>query len=151
MPVFSGFSKVRQLALYFQQYGELPDIKKKEVPPDEALGDLDSVKSWFDEFRKMDNTPEDYDPRRGHLLVAEEPYPAQVSYEGNVDVGQARLNIISMLEPDKCFDENHYLLVNNDFHSLRVHGNRYGYLLRAFHLNRLEPDKAFSQEIRFKR
>ncbi len=40
MPVFSGFSKVRQLALYFQQYSELPDIKKKEVRPDNALEDL---------------------------------------------------------------------------------------------------------------
>ncbi len=63
-----------------------------------------------------------------------------------MDAGQARLSFISLLEPDTCFDESHYLLVNDHFHSLRVHGNRHGYLLRTLHLNRLEPDRAFSQE-----
>ena len=153
MAVFSGFQKARQLSLYFQQYGELPGVKKEEVGTDEVFYDFDYSRGRLDEYRSIDNSLQDYDTRTGHLLLAEEPSgsgPMQISYQGAGDGKQAKLSRLYLSEPSGCFNEDHYIFTDDRFHSLKIFGNRNGYYLEALTLNRLEPTTALCQKLRFK-
>lgn len=148
----TGIAKARQLSLYFQHYRELPDIKKEEVKADDVLYDFEHSRGMIEEYGRIDNSPDDYDSRKGHLLLAEEPSglgPVQVSYQG--DGNEARLSRLSLSEPDGGFAEEQYIFADEHFHALRVRVGRTTWWVEALHLDRMEPATALRQQISFKK
>lgn len=149
MRVTKDFLKVRQMAMYFQQYRELPGVKKKPHYSDDTVDEFESFKFLMKEYRSLDNSPEDYDPRSGHLLLAEENCigrALQISYRGDDREGQ--ISQIFVDEPRRGFQENHLILAGDTLHSLSVfpcHDS--GWLLEATHWNRLDPERAQQQNL----
>ena len=138
MKVSNEFLKARQLAMYFQQYRELPGVKKEPLCPDDPLGDFGNFKFLMNEYRSLDNSPEDYDPRSGHLLLAQENCigrSLQISYQGDEREGQ--ISRIFIDEPRReGFPEDHFIMTNETLHSLYLQplSNR-DWWLEATHWN----------------
>ena len=86
MKVGNEFLKARQMAFYFQQYRELPGVKKEPMDSGETMEEIDSFKFLMNQYRSLDNSAEDYDPRSGHLLLPEEHCigrALQINYQGD--------------------------------------------------------------------
>lgn len=148
MQVCSHFLKARQLALYFQHYRDLPCAKREAVDAKEAQYHFGCFKGALDEYRRLDNSPEDYDQRSGHLLLAEDPCigrPMQISYQGSGTEG--RFSTLLLDEPQGGFSENHFILADEMFHILTVDGGKHHQFLEATHWNRMDPDIAQKQMV----
>jgi len=148
--VCDHFLKARQLALYFQHYRDLPCAKREPVDAEEAKYHFACFKGAIDEYRRLDNSPLDYDQRTGHLLLAEDPCinrPMQISYQGSGSEG--RFSTLLLDEPQGGFYEQHFILADDDmFHMLTVGGGKHHQCLEATHWNRLDSDTAQKQVIK---
>ena len=144
------FLKARQMAFYFQQYRELPGVKRQRLDPDETLEEFEHFKFLLNEYRSLDNTPEDYDPRPCHLLLADEHCVGramQISYQG--DEKEGRISRVLVDEPrGRGFQEDHLILADETYHTLTVSPVfEHGWLLEASHWNRSEPKKSQQQTL----
>lgn len=149
MKVTKDFLKARQMAFYFLQYRELPGAKKQEIDPEETMEEFAAFRFLFKEYQKLDNSPEDYDPRSGHLLLAEEHCigrALQISYQG--DDTQGQISRIFVDEPEHGFQEDHLIRTKDSLHSLSLWPGRDGCLLEATHWNLADPARAHKQTVR---
>lgn len=150
MKVSTEFLKARQMAFYFQQYRELPGVKKEPMDSDETMEEIDSFKFLMNEYRKLDNSPKDYDPRSGHLLLPEEHCigrALQINYQG--DHKEGRISRVFVDEPRGGFQEDHFIMAGDTFHSLNVRpSSDRDWWLEAFHWNRSDPERAQQQLLR---
>ena len=150
MKVSNEFLKARQMAMYFQRYRELPGVKKTPKLVDDTSDEFEKFKFLMGEYRSLDNSPEDYDPRPGHLLLAEENCigrALQISYGG--DDRESQISQIFVDEPHRGFQENHLIRTEETLHLLVVYPcSDEGWLLEATHWNKSDPDRAQKQKLR---
>lgn len=153
MKMSKEFLKARQMTMYFQRYRELPGVKKTPLQVDDTVDDFESFKFLMNEYRSLDNSPEDYDPRPGHLLLAEEHCigrALQISYGG--DDRESQISRIFVDDPNRGFQEDHLIRTDETLHSLLVYPCRdEGWLLEATHWNRSDPERAQQQTLRIGR
>lgn len=151
MNVSSEFLKARQLAIYFQQYRELPGAKKKPLDSDETLEEFEHFKYLMDVYRSLDNSPEDYDSRSGHLLIAEETCigrSMQISYQGDEKNGRISRILVDAARREG-FQEDHLIVAGETLHALNVCPIlERGWTLEASYWNKSAPEKAHQQVVK---
>lgn len=145
--------KARQMGLYFQQYKELPEVKKCPIDSADIQRTCECFHQLFEEYRQLDNSPRDYDPREGHLLLAEDVEywgPSQVSYHKNGE--ERRISKFIMNDELSCHGllEEHQIWHHEKFHILTIHPKVGNCDVEARTLNRLEPEVAHQQRVTLK-
>ena len=141
--------QTRQMVRHFKQFRELPDAEMKPEDPS-FVERLCNGFAWeLDYYQEMDNSPDDYDPRPGHVLLSVDEHcdgASQVSFQ-NGGKQEASLSRLYLDEPTGGFFEEHFILADEKFHLLRVSPQDNLCLLGAYHWNKMKPDVAQRQHL----
>lgn len=138
----------RQAVRHFQQFKKLKDAENKPGDPKISESLCQSFAWELDYYREMDNSPDDYDPRPGHVLLPVDDHcdgPTQVRFQDNGS--ESSLSRLYMLEPTGGFFEEHFILADEKFHLLRVSPQDNLCFLTAYHWDKRKPDVAQQQSL----
>ncbi|MFN8611316.1 MAG: hypothetical protein U0931_27475 [Vulcanimicrobiota bacterium] len=132
-----NLARVRQMALYFQQYRELPGVIKQGIGEGISSHILNHWDRYMRRYRELDDSPEDYDPRPGHVMLDQDVIrggKVQASYEG--DVNNGRISKFYLDFSGRGFSEEHLILTDNKLHTLTIQPCDEQFLLEATHWDR---------------
>ncbi|MBS2039597.1 hypothetical protein JST97_31715 [bacterium] len=113
--------QVRQMSLYFQHYRELPGVKRERAELGEAPYVAENWESFLRQYQELDDSPADYDPRPGHLLLPKDPtngMKVQVHYQG--DVNNGRISRLLLDCYGDGFNEEQFIVEGQKFHMLSI-------------------------------
>ena len=140
--------QTRQMVRHFQQFRELPDAEMKPEDPSFSEGLCKRFAWELDFYQEMDNSPDDYDPRPGHVLLSLDEHcdgATQVNFHRSGP--EASLSRLYLDEPSGGFFEEHFIITDEKFHLLRVSPMDNLCFLEALHWNKREPDVAQGQHL----
>ena len=111
----------------------------------------DCFPAVLDAYKELDNSPADYDPREGHLLLARDvdyDSPSQVSYQGEGSQALITRLLLDESSSDGFFEE-HFILDDEKYHILTISPQKGACTIEARHWNRLTPEIAQRQLLKF--